>query len=290
MSPRFFALPILFTVACGAKVAIDADPIAGTGGAGGATTTTSTTTTTTTTSTTTTSATTTSTTGGPVDAGPPPVAVYANSGAALFLLDPVTQAVSVVGDFKGCDKVVDLAVDATGRIFATTPAGLFRVDPGDATCTLIGGGGVEYPNSLSFVPAGTVDPAVEALVGFRDAAYVRIDETTGAVTPIGALAADFTSSGDLVTLPDGRTYLTVKGGGCNDCIAQVDPKTGNIIEAVGKIGTPDVWGLAYWGGVAYGFTKAGGVLQIDLSSGVGAPLAWPGFPFWGAGSSTAAAP
>src|SRR5262249_37668728 len=127
-----------------------------------------------------------------------------NSGAALFLLDPVAHTFGVVGNFKGCDKVVDLAVDRTGRIFATTPNGLFRVDAGDATCTPIGGAGT-YPNSLSFVPAGTLDPEADALVGFLDAQYVRIDETTGAVTPIGGIGGGYVSSGDLVALPDGRT-------------------------------------------------------------------------------------
>jgi len=32
----------------------------------------------------------------------------------------------------------------------------------------------DYPTSLSFVPAGTVDPDEEALVGFVDEQYIRI--------------------------------------------------------------------------------------------------------------------
>src|SRR5262245_44761999 len=45
--------------------------------------------------------------GSPADAGPdgplppPPVAVYANSGNTLYLLDPVTKAVTTIGQFKG---------------------------------------------------------------------------------------------------------------------------------------------------------------------------------------------
>jgi hypothetical protein len=292
VSFRVLALSSLLSLvtACGAKVAIDPQP--GSGGAGGTTTSSTTTTSTTTTTTTT------GTGGAPFDAGadvlpPPPVAVYANSGGALFLLDPAAQTFGVIGNFKGCEKVVDLAVDRAGRIFVTTPMGLFRVDAGDATCTPIGGAG-NYPNSLSFVPAGTLDPEVDALVGFLDDKYVRIDENSGAVTTIGSLnGGAYVSSGDLVALPDGRTYLTVKGGGCQDCLVQVDPKTGTLLTIIGKIGFGEVYGLAYWGGVTYGFTKGGGVLQIDLNTGNGVPIMFPSFPvgltFWGAGSSTAAA-
>lgn len=288
MIRRLLALSILFTAACGAKVAVDPQP--GTGGAGGTASTTSSTTTATSSTTTTT---TTSTSGAPFDAGPPPppAAVYANSGAALFLLDPIAHTFSVVGNFKGCDKVLEIAVDRDGRIFATSPDGLFRVDPDDATCTAIGGADF-YPNSLSFVPAGTLDPDADALVAYRDDVYERIDETTGAVTPIGMLGGGYVSSGDLVALPDGRVYLTVTGNGCHDCLAQIDPKTGSLVTLVGKIGSDAVWGLGYGGGVVYGFTLWGGVLQIDLKTGNGTPITFQSFPvglnFWGAGSSTAA--
>ena len=37
------------------------------------------------------------------------------------------------------------------------------------------------------VPKGTLDPSVEALVGYVGSQYIRIDTTTGAITNIGAL-------------------------------------------------------------------------------------------------------
>jgi hypothetical protein len=53
-----------------------------------------------------------------------------------------------------------------------------------------------------------------------------------------------------------------------------------------------VWGLAYWGGVAYGFTSGGLLFQIALENAATSPIpipnAPPGLAFWGAGSSTAA--
>ncbi|MFT3764547.1 MAG: hypothetical protein QM820_03375 [Minicystis sp.] len=300
--PTIFALlNAALIVGCGAKVAVDPSPsgggAGGSGGTGGVPTTTSTTTTSTTT-TTTTSTTSTGTGGGPVDAGPdasppPPPAVYAHSGAALFLIDPAAQTFKVVGNFAGCNSVVDLAVDHTGRVFATAPDALYRVDPANAVCTLVASGS-SYPNSLSFVPAGTLDPDKDALVGYRDATYLRIDEESGAITEIGSLQGGFVSSGDLVAHPDGTAFLSAKGPGCNnsDCYLQIDPKSGGLVAVLGKIGATDVWGLAFWGGTRYAFTKSGGALVLD-ASGHGSPLTLSGlssgFTFWGAGSSTAAA-
>src|SRR5689334_14493838 len=61
-----------------------------------------------------------------VDAGPdtyfpPPVAaVYANSNTELYVVNPATNAVSAVGAFQGCDFIIDIAVNRTGDIFATS--------------------------------------------------------------------------------------------------------------------------------------------------------------------------
>ena len=67
------------------------------------------------------------------------------------------------------------------------------------------------PNSLSFVPKGTVDEAIEALVGYRDSVYVRIDTATGAVSTIGALKGGHASSGDIVSVTGGGTFLPSSG-------------------------------------------------------------------------------
>jgi len=58
-----------------------------------------------------------------------------------------------------------------------------------ATWIAIAQTAVDYPNALSFVPAGTADPGKEALVGYATSigdslavTYVQIDTTTGAMT------------------------------------------------------------------------------------------------------------
>lgn len=219
--------------------------------------------------------------------------VYGQSAGTLYKLDPTTKVVTTVGDFVGCDTVIDIALDKSGDMYATTFSGFYKVDPKTAVCTLISFG--SYPNSLSFVPAGTLDPNVEALVGYNSASYVRIDLGTGAVSNVGSLGNQgYSSSGDVVSVIGGGTYLTVKGGpsNCSDCIVEVDPKTGALMNLIGPVGHTDVFGLAYWGGAAYGFDNAGELFQIDLSNGnsttISIPNAPPGLSFYGAGSTTAA--
>lgn len=112
-------------------------------------------------------------------------AVYANSSDSLYVINPATNAVSLVGAFQGCDFVIDIAVNRTGGVFATTKSALFAVDPRSAQCKFIAKG--TYPNSLSFVPQGTVNPDQETLVGYNGSSYVRIDPNTGLVSPVGGL-------------------------------------------------------------------------------------------------------
>ncbi len=201
--------------------------------------------------------------------------------------------VTTVGDFVGCDTVIDIALNKSGQMWATTFSGVYTVDPATAVCTLIASG--TYPNSLSFVPAGTLDPNVEALVGYNGAEYVRIDLTSGAVTTVGSLGNQgYISSGDIVSVIGGGTYLTVQNGpqDCADCIVQVDPATGAMMSFIGPVGHADVYGLAYWGGSAYGFDDAGELFQIDLTNGSSTTIPIPNAPadlsFYGAGSTTLA--
>lgn len=225
--------------------------------------------------------------------------VYGQTPDTLYKLDPDTDAITMVGTFQGCDSdVIDIALDKSSNMYGTTFGGVYKIDRATAACSPIATG--SYPNSLSFVPAGTVDPSVEALVGYNGSSYVRIDTTTGSVTTIGALSGGYESSGDIVSVidpaaPSGAdAYLTVTGGpeGCGDCILQVDPKTGDLIKNIGPLGHGGVYGLAFWGGSCYGFDAEGDVFKIDLTNGsttdIPVPNAPPGLTWYGAGSTTSA--
>lgn len=231
------------------------------------------------------------------DGSSPQIAVvYGQSAGVLYSVNPDTDTVTTVGFFFGCDSdVIDIALDKNSTMYATTFGGVYTINTSTAACTLLASG-TTYPNSLSFVPAGTVDPNVEALVGYQGATYVRIDTTSGAMTTIGSLGTTYTSSGDIVSVIGGGTFLTVNGNGCGDCLLQVDPTTGDLVQNYGAVGYADVWGLAFWAGTAYGFDEAGDVFSINVTAGavVSKPIPVPNAPaglsFYGAGSTTSAPP
>jgi hypothetical protein len=197
---------------------------------------------------------------------------------------------STVGTFSGCSGVIDLAIDENQNAVVTTMDGLYKLDLATAACTRIANG--SYPNSLSFLPKGVLDPDREVLVGYNGSSYVRIDVATGAATVVGALQGNLMSSGDIVSVKDGGTFLTVTGPNCSDCVIQVDPRTGQMLKNLGPIPYASVWGLAYWGGSLYGFTDGGKVFRVSAQGDgiVTTPVALPpgpaGIRFWGAGSST----
>jgi hypothetical protein len=234
----------------------------------------------------------------PETSAPAPVpVVYAQSADTLYRLDPTNTQVAVVGPFSGgCSSVIDLAIDSSSNAYVTTSSDLWKLDLTTAACTHISSG--SYPNSLSFVPKGTVDPNVEALVGYVGATYIHINTTTGAVTNVGTLSGGYTSSGDIVSVIGGGTFLTVKDGphSCGDCLLQVDPTTGDLIQDYGSVSHTDVFGLAFWAGTAYGFDNAGEVFSIGWQNGalvttdITVPNPPPMLSFWGAGSTTAAPP
>jgi hypothetical protein len=232
---------------------------------------------------------------GPSDASGPEVDyVYAHSPTVLYKVDPVAKTMTTVGNFSAnCadENVIDIAVDENNNGYATTFEGVYKLDLKTAVCTLIAEG--SYPNSLSFVPAGTLDPNAEALVGYNGATYVKIDTTTGNVTNVGALTGGYSSSGDIVSVKNGGTFLTVTGNSCGDCLLQVNPKTGAMVQNYGSINHGSVFGLAFWAGTAYGFDDGGQLFSITWQNNqlvtTNIPTT-PGLEFWGAGSTTSAPP
>jgi len=233
--------------------------------------------------------------------------VFAHSDTTLYKLEPVSKTVTTVGEFDclTAGGMWDIAIDKNGNMFgvaaAIGSAALVRITPNTAHCEVV----VEapsLPNSLAFVPAGTLDQNKEVLVGFDRTKFLRIDGTSGAVEQIGSLNPNDTgemweSSGDIVSIIDDKTYATVKPnlGGTTygtDTIVEIDPQTGRALREIGDTGFYGLWGLGYWGGVAYGFSEGGELCQIDLMTGKGVgipiPNLSPDLSFWGAGVTTAA--
>jgi hypothetical protein len=225
--------------------------------------------------------------------------VFGHSRTTIYKLNPESKAVGIVGPFVGCTNIEDIALDAQSNLFGTSDEGLFEIDKVTGDCTMVAAG--QYPNSLSFVPAGTLDPDEEALVGYLDDQYVRIDIDSGNILTIGSpWNNDLVSSGDIVSVKDGPTYLTVKDAPnvppvCqeSDCLVEINPASGVIIEEFGPLGFDRVFGTAFWAGSVYGFTNDGALFEIVIENGslTTTPISLrEGLSFWGAGSTTSAPP
>ena len=252
-----------------------------------------------------------------------PGRVYAHTPDTLYLYEPVANTLTMVGKFScinpasdSRDVITDIAVDRTGLMFGATFDYVVSIDPITAKCTKLAiAGALAPPNGLSFVPAGTVDPGKEALVGYSapymvDNAvnYVRIDTTSGVIQdpPIGnmnaaATGAQYRCSGDIISIiqDSNRSYATVKlvtdaGPTGTDLLAEVDPSDGHVKRIIGDTKSNNIYGLGYWAGKGYGFNGQGQILEIDMSTGNGvvvktltddggAPVAW-----YGAGVTTQA--
>lgn len=240
------------------------------------------------------------------DGAAPPGAVYAHTASSLYLFEPIGKKLSKVGDFKcldpgnpdggapRADRVLDIALDRDGVMYGTSDHGFLSINATNASCRYVKKDlSAGYPNSLSFVPLGTVDTTKETLVGYQfdpdrvnhpseATQYVRIDVTDGTITKVGTLNAPnapdkYKSSGDMIALirNGNRAYLTVKKilpldagiQSVNDYLAEVDPKTGMIKTILGDIKKSNLWGFGFWAGTGYGFDENGEILELNMTDG-----------------------
>ncbi len=211
--------------------------------------------------------------------------VYAHSSSVLYRLDPETLALDEIGVFAGCGSVVDIAVDRDNHVYASA-GGIYEVDTSTAACTLVTSGA--FGNNLSFVPPGVLDPEREILVTYAGTQYRSLDLETDTVTDLGTIP--YSVSGDVVSINDGPTYVSVNFPGEADHLLLVDPTTGEMIMDTGVIGNESsVWGLGYWGGTVYGFSSTGNLTEITENADgttTAAVIETTEVSFWGAGSST----
>lgn len=231
------------------------------------------------------------------DGGKPPGRVFAHTADTLYLFDPLASTLTRIGSFdcfeNSIDRMLDIAVDASGNMFGTSDFGFLSISTTDAKCRYITQSGT-FPNSLGFVPVGTVDAAKEALVGYafdvkgNATRYVRIDPATGQISDLGSInpagaAKQFSAAGDVIGLSrnGNRAYVTVKelltdGGtapGKTNSLAEIDPKTGAIKTVLPETGVTELFGLGQWAGQAYGFSGSGAIVAVSLETGASRTLA-----------------
>jgi hypothetical protein len=229
--------------------------------------------------------------------------VYGHSADTLYRLDTKALNVTMIGPFTDTaggapiTDMTDIALDKDGTMYGVTFGDLYRIDykSGGVRCTHLATLSTEF-NGLTFVPAGTIDPAAEVLVGVAlDGGWWRVDVTSGAtsakLTQLGSYGGSIGSSGDTVGIIGDQVYATVTGLGTDDHVIVVDPKTGAMTKDLGGTGVNGFWGVGYWGGVMYGFTSDGSLYSIDLKTAKTTKIPITNAPsggWWGAGVTTSA--
>lgn len=215
--------------------------------------------------------------GGQIDTDDPEVAtepIYINSGSTLYSYDPATNVATEIGVFKErgvtVSSMTDIAIDLSGHMYGVAYTELYRITPATAAVEWLAELD-DSQNALTFVSDGT-------LVAAGDGGVVTIDLTTYRQSRLGG--AKFTSSGDIVGLPDGYLYWSVEGSG-DDMLVQVDPQNGVSTE-LGSIGTYGVYALGYAYGDLYGFTSGNKSIVIDATTGRSSSTRRLDGSWWGA--------
>jgi hypothetical protein len=228
------------------------------------------------------------------------VQVYAHSGSDLFRVHPQSLEITRVGPFvvktpvrdRFLNTVTDIALDKDGRMTGITFTELLSINVDTAECQVIAplrqGGSM---NGLSWIRNDNGEETLEATG--NDGSVLRIDPKTGTVAVIGNLGKGQRSSGDLVSVSNHGTLITLRGDGPSaalgngtDLLAKLDPISG-AATVIGPTGFKRVYGIGFWGNRVFGFTDTGQFILIDPKTGAGTQVQQTtAFPFWGAGVST----
>ena len=245
---------------------------------------------------------------------PDALMMYAHSREELYAISPGSLKLTLKGTFT-FDKSVpvnehsinDIAMTGDGRLFALSKTNIYEINIKTVKAT-----------KVAQVQAGTKPPPLVALTFEKsgkllgsdmDGAFYRIYYKAGSGKPMGTVETLGTygqglgSSGDLVATKDGTIFgVSQKGLNAtddNNIMIKVRLPTGtgakNLATAGCKLGHGKVWGLAYWAGTIYGFTrgdnKDGKMLSIKPDGGdvtktctVKVIKTYP-YEFWGAAVS-----
>ncbi|MBK8012604.1 MAG: hypothetical protein IPK13_14735 [Deltaproteobacteria bacterium] len=206
---------------------------------------------------------------------------YAHTGSMLYRFDPATFRTTPVGGFRGVegaiDDVIDIAIDTDGMMLGGTTEGkVYAIDPSSGFCRY----------------RFTFDDKLNGLTFLEDGRLVVAGERVSLVAPDdGRLIFElvggdvFQTSGDIIGLPDGFLYWTVRGRG-GDVLVRIDPRTGAVSER-GATGKSGIYGLGYAEGKLFGFSREGAILTIDAGNGHVTMERESGEAWWGATTNPA---
>ncbi|MFO0726579.1 MAG: choice-of-anchor D domain-containing protein [Myxococcota bacterium] len=187
--------------------------------------------------------------------------VYLHTPGDLYSLDPSTMQLNHVGAFNpalGLAQMIDIAIDLRGAMYGIDNGGqVYSVDPTTARLSPL----FQYENGgapgLTCLSNGKLVAA-----GFE---LTILDPVTGHVDQTVVPQNRFTTSGDVVALPDGMLYWSITDGN-HDALVRVDPSTGATTQ-LPNLPTTEVYGLGYVTGQLLGFSAGGQMLLLDSATG-----------------------
>ncbi|MSP54177.1 MAG: hypothetical protein EXR69_00995 [Myxococcales bacterium] len=198
--------------------------------------------------------------------------VYINTSDMLYSYDPATNTSARIGAFRSGGNAVtdmtDIAIDLSGHMYGVSFSKLYSINPATAEASFVASV-ADSLTGLTFVSDGR-------LVG-TGSKVSFVDTSSGALTTL-VPAGRYTTSGDIIGLPDGMLYWTVEGG---DDLVQIDPASGGTVR-VGNIGVSGLYGLGYADGKMLGFTSGGRVVTIDESTARSGTASSLSGSWWGA--------
>lgn len=215
--------------------------------------------------------------GFPADAEPPPAEepVYIHTGEDLYSYDPVNNQALRIGRFTTSGgplelDIVDIAIDLNGRMYGGANAQgndrneIYQIDPSTGACTFRFTFDDDL-NGMTFLPDGSL-----VVAGARISV---LNSATGQLIREYTQANQYETSGDIVGLPDGNLYWTVRGqrdpngGFVSDRVVRIAPSTGNL-TMLGDAQIDRIYGLGYADGELFGFSSTGRVVTLNPTSGV----------------------
>lgn len=200
--------------------------------------------------------------------------MYANTKAQLFCVRPTGPELVATFRLNGAvfSTVTDIAISLTGRIYAISPSALYLVDPTNANLVLVRNINVGEANALTVLSDGRL------IVAGRGVAVLDLEKNQ--LQTIAATTS-YSSSGDIVGLPDKKLYWTVSSAS-GDQLVVVDVFAGTA-RLLGRVGQQNVLGLAYANGQLYGFSDSGKMFTISQQTGAaGAVIHSDSTRWWGA--------
>ncbi len=219
--------------------------------------------------------------GCPADAGTGACfTVYAHTGTDLYYLDLTSASLVAVGPFDalkpdggGTDVITDLAVSPDDTLWVVSATALYRADAVSGHATLVG----PIAKCGSGNVALTADGTGALFLGDFEGTVCELDPgTTPPTVAAGvSLSGGYALSGDLVVAGStmyGTIYsVATPTTNQDNWLATLVPASGVTTALPSATGYPKLFGLAYGGHRALGFTAdgSGRVVSIDPTSGVG---------------------